>query len=118
VSKPERRRFPRVTLRPPMLASIGPARVVVLDASVGGMRVAHHTALPEPGEYCRVELQSEVGPIVLDCEVVRTMPQSSPLASFASALYQSGLQIVSADHQSGERFHIVFEQARDRRRDH
>ena len=101
-----------------MLASIGVARVVVLDASVGGMRVAHHTALPEPGEYCRVALQSELGPIVLDCEVIRTMPQSSPLASFASALYQSGLQIVAADHQSGERFHIVFEQASGRRRGH
>ena len=101
-----------------MLASIGHARVVVLDASVGGMRVAHHTALPEPGEYCRVELQSDVGPIILDCEVVRTNPQSSPLASFASALYQSGLQIVSADHQSGERFHTVFEQVKGRSRGH
>ncbi|MGZ4810583.1 MAG: PilZ domain-containing protein, partial [Thermoanaerobaculia bacterium] len=108
VSKQERRRFPRVTLRPPMLASIGTSRVVVLDASVGGMRVAHHSDLPGPGEYCRVELQSEVGTIILDCEVIRTHPQSSPLASFATALYQSGLHIVAADHQSGERFHVVF----------
>jgi hypothetical protein len=101
-----------------MLASIGRARVVVLDASVGGMRVAHHSNLPEPGEYCRVELQSEVGPIILDCEVVRTYPQSSPLATFATALYQSGLQIVASDHQSGERFHTVFEYAQGRKRDH
>jgi hypothetical protein len=118
VSKEERRRFPRVTLRPPMLASIGTSRVVVLDASVGGMRVAHHSDLPGPGEYCRVELQSEVGPIILDCEVIRTNPQSSPLASFATALYQSGLHIVAADHQSGERFHAVFDRARGRKRDH
>jgi len=101
-----------------MLASIGRSRVVVLDASVGGMRVAHHSNLPGPGEYCRVELQSDVGPIILDCEVVRTMPQSSLLSSFATALYQSGLQIVAADHQSGERFHAVFERAKGRKRDH
>ena len=101
-----------------MLASIGAARVVVLDASISGMRVAHHSELPEPGQLCRVELQSDVGPIVLDCEVVRTMPQASPLASFATALYQSGLQIIAADRQSGQRFHTVFEQARGRRREH
>ncbi|MGZ7031815.1 MAG: hypothetical protein ACXVIJ_07570 [Thermoanaerobaculia bacterium] len=101
-----------------MLASIGTSRVVVLDASVGGMRVAHHSDLPGPGEYCRVELQSEVGMIILDCEVIRTHPQSSPLASFATALYQSGLHIVAADHQSGERFHVVFDRAKGRHREH
>jgi hypothetical protein len=101
-----------------MLASIGPSRVVVLDASVGGVCVAHHSELPEPGEYCRVQLDSDLGPIVLDCEVVRTVPQSSPLASFATALFQSGLQIIAADRQSGQRFHTVFERARERRREH
>lgn len=95
-----RRRHQRVTLAQPIRAAVGPIRVYVLDASVGGMRVAHQAALPHPGEFCRIELTSELGPICLDCEVVRTVPDRSR--------FQTGLEIIAADRQSAERLRNIF----------
>lgn len=96
----DRRRHQRVTLAPPIRAAIGPIRVYVLDASVGGMRVAHRATLPHPGEFCRIEVPSQLGPICLDCEVVRTIPDKT--------LFQSGLEIIAADRQSAERLRSIY----------
>lgn len=71
----------------------------MLDASVGGMRVAHQAALPAPGGFCRVEVPTDLGPIKLDCEVVRTVSER--------ALYHTGLQILATDHQSAERLRSI-----------
>ena len=97
----ERRRNPRVKMAQPIRAAVGAIRVYVLDASVNGMRVAHQSSLPEPGEFCRIEVASSLGPIRLDCEIVRTVPDK--------ALYHSGLQIIAADHQSAERLRTLFD---------
>ena len=82
-----------------MRGAVGAARVYVLDTSVAGMRVAHQATLPNPGEFCRVEVPTDLGPIKLDCQIVRTVHQNH--------LYQTGLSIVSADHQSTERLRTL-----------
>ena len=91
----DRRRHSRVSLPQPIRGAVGTARVYVLDASVGGIRIAHQAVLPSPGEFCRIEMPTDLGPIKLDCEVVRTVPERT--------LYHTALQIVAADHQSAER---------------
>ncbi|MBK5260244.1 MAG: PilZ domain-containing protein [Thermoanaerobaculia bacterium] len=96
----ERRRFRRITLDQPVRGAVGDSSVYILDASVGGMRVAHKAPLPSPGAFCRVEMPSEIGPIKLDCEVVRTITKQE--------LYQTGLQIIAADRQSAERLRELF----------
>ena len=88
----DRRRHPRFNLQQPIRGAVGSARVYVLDASVGGILIAHQVALPSPGEFCRVEVPTDLGPIKLDCEVVRTMTERS--------VYHTGLQILATDHQS------------------
>ena len=105
----DRRRHPRKKLQEPLRGAVGDARVYVVDASVGGVRVAHQAPLPEPGGFCRVELPSEMGPITLDCEVMRTAPQASPSRDPAKAVYYSGLQVIAADLQSAERLRSIFE---------
>lgn len=97
----ERRRFERVTLRPPLRGAVGTARVYVLDTSVAGLRIAHQTPLPGPGEFVRIELPTDMGPIRLDCQVVRTIPDNNQV-------YQTGLSIVAGDHQSKERLRSLF----------
>lgn len=97
----ERRLHPRVKLRQPMRGVVGPVRVYVIDASVSGVRVAHQANLPDPGEFCRVQVPTDLGEIKLDCEVVRTVPDK--------ALYLTGLHIVAADRQSTERLRSVFD---------
>jgi hypothetical protein len=96
----ERRRFTRVTLRQPVRGVIGDARVYLVDGSAGGIRIVHRTALPTPGAYCRVEISSDLGPVKLDCEIVRTVMHN--------ALYHSGLSIVAADRQSSERLKTLI----------
>jgi hypothetical protein len=103
----ERRRYRRVTLRKPIRAAIGSTPVFVLDASRGGLRVAHQAHLPPPGSICRVEMKSDVGPIQVDCAIVHTVIQHA--ASAAKNLFYSGLQIVSADRQSEERVREIVE---------
>jgi hypothetical protein len=95
----DRRRHRRVNLPQPIRGAVGPARVYVLDASVGGLRIAHQVPLPEPGEFCRVEVPTDLGPIKLDCEVVRTVPERT--------VYHTGLQILATDHQSAERLRSI-----------
>ena len=104
----DRRRFQRIRPSQPMRATVGTLQVYVLDASIGGVGVLHETRLPPPGDICRVELNSEVGPITLDCEVVRTVPHVPPEGVFVKPVFQSGLRVVAADHQSAERLRAVF----------
>ena len=106
----ERRRHQRVKLREPLRGAVGAARVYVLDASMGGMRVAHQGTLPPPGAYCRIELPSEMGTIKVDCEVVRTVAQPPPLTQTTKPIFHSGVAVVApADRQSAERLKTVFD---------
>lgn len=102
----ERRRYPRVTLRKPIRASVGPTPVFVLDASRGGLRVAHQAQLPAPGAVCRIDVPSDVGPIRLDCAIVHTVIQHANSA--AKNLFNSGLQIVATDKQSADRMSALI----------
>jgi hypothetical protein len=119
MSSAERRRHQRVKLREPLRGAAGAARIYVLDASVGGMRVAHQGTLPPPGEYCRIELPTNVGTIKVDCEVVRTVPQPPPMTQTTKPIFHSGLAVVAtADHQSAERLKTFFEALPDLSRHH
>ena len=112
----ERRRYPRVKLREPLRGAVGSARIYVLDASVGGMRVAHQGTLPPPGAFCRIELPTDMGTIKVDCEVVRTVPQPPPLTQTQKPVFHSGLIVIAAaDRQSAERLRELFESGPDAR---
>ena len=106
----DRRRHQRVKLRDPLRGAVGAARIYVLDASMGGLRVAHQGTLPEPGAYCRIELPSDLGTVKVDCEVVRTVAQPPPLTQTTKPIFHSGLAVVTpADRQSAERLKTIFD---------
>jgi hypothetical protein len=100
MTSPERRRFPRMKPPQPIRGAVGDARVYLVDGSPGGIRIVHQSPLPMPGSYCRVEINSDLGPLKLDCEMIRTVMHN--------ALFHSGLAIVAADRQSTERLKILF----------
>ena len=91
-----------------MRGSVGTARVYVLDGSIGGVGLLHENILPAPGDICRIEIASELGPIILDCEVVRTVQHAPGQNRIAKSLFQSGLRVVAADHQSAQRLRSTF----------
>lgn len=104
----DRRNFERIRPTQPIRASIGTARIYVLDGSAGGVGVLHENTLPEPGDICRIEITSEFGPITLDCEVVRTVPHTSGRTRVPRPLFESGLRVIAADHQSVQRLRSTF----------
>lgn len=97
----ERRKYPRILLRKPVLASVGATPVFVLDASRGGLRVAHQSQLPPKGAVCNVDLPTDMGSIRLNCAIVHTAIQHATTA--AKNLFNTGLEIVSADEESRQR---------------
>ena len=99
---PERRRHARVRLRNPLRAAVGQTRIYVVDVSPIGIGVAHESPLPE---ICRVEVLSDIGPIRLDCAIVRTVKRSA--ADAARELFHSGLEVIASDPQSRARLHSV-----------
>ncbi|MFZ2491203.1 MAG: PilZ domain-containing protein [Thermoanaerobaculia bacterium] len=98
----ERRRCSRITFRQPIRGTVGPSRIYVLDASPFGIGVTHTSPLPPPGEVCRVELVSDLGPIRLDCAIIRTSVEQLVEAT-TRTFYRSGLQVLGSDNQSAAR---------------
>jgi hypothetical protein len=78
---------------------VGSVAVIAIDASAGGVRVGHESAMPAAGAFCRLELSSNLGPLKLDCEVIRTERMET---------LQTALAIITADRQSLERLRALF----------
>ncbi len=101
----DRRRHTRVPCR--MRGAVGSTGVMVIDLSMGGIGVVHESALPPPGGICRLEVPSEVGPISLDCAIVRTVKRNATDA--ARVVFHTGLQVLAADRQSQARLQTIAE---------
>lgn len=98
--QPDRRRHQRMQMKAPLRGRIDGIPVVALDASTGGVRLGHVEALPEPGTFCRLSLETEFGELKLDCEVLRTVTGPRQM--------ESALAIVAADRQSIQRLHAIL----------
>ncbi len=97
----ERRRFERFGIPHPIRTSVGSAPAYVVDASIAGIGILHHQAVPEVGSACRLMFHSEFGAITLECEVVRTT------SAVDDATHQSGMRILAADRESEARLRML-----------
>jgi hypothetical protein len=95
----DRRRHRRIQPAAPLRGTVGAVPVVAIDASAGGVRLEHELPLPAPGSFCRLDLSSSLGPLKLDCQVIRTEQHDK---------LQTALAIISADRQSLERLRVLF----------
>ena len=84
----ERREFQRLSLDPPVSATFGSTPVTVREVGVLGARLQHL----EPLEAARAELRftHEGKPIVMRCEVVRSVAVDQSGVRFLAALGESG----------------------------
>lgn len=108
MSTSDRRRRARVMFHTPVRGDAGGARIFVLDVSPIGVGITHENPLPPPGGVCRVELLSDLGPIRLDCAIVRTVKRNA--ADAARAVFYSGLEVLAADRQSAARLESIAEE--------
>ena len=99
----DRRRAQRYVVKSPLGARVGAINAVVMDASEKGIGISHEGKLPNTGMTCRVIVQSAMGPITVDCEVVHTRRETMPRPEGRNA-FLSGLRVVAADFQSEQRF--------------
>jgi hypothetical protein len=93
----ERREFQRLTLAPPIPATLGPISVSIQEIGVLGARVQHTNPL-EMG-IADLRFAYKGGEIAMKCEIVRT---STGTAQFSGAGFQSGLRFVAAIGDAGD----------------
>lgn len=103
----ERRRHSRIRFESPVRGTIGGSSVYVVDASPCGFAIVHASQLATPDGLCRVEISSEFGPIVADCEIVRTTMRAVK-SQPARQVFQSGLAVLGLDRQSEQRLRTLF----------
>jgi hypothetical protein len=100
----DRRRFQRYAVRGPLGARVGAINATVMDASEKGVRLSHEGKLPGIGTTCRVIMQSAMGPITVDCEVMHTRLGVTARSKPGKDVFESGLRVVASDFQSDQRF--------------
>jgi len=97
----DRRRSQRYALSNPLGAKVGAIAASITDASEKGLGVVHEGKLPGVGNTCRIIMNSAMGPITVDCQVVHTERRNSATKDDG---FMSGLRVIAADFQSEKRF--------------
>jgi PilZ domain-containing protein len=107
----DRRRFQRYALSNPLGARVDAIAASITDASEKGLGVVHAGKFPNVGTTCRIIVQSTIGPITVDCQVVHTTPNDAT----TDAGFMSGLRVIAADFQSERRFRELLRSLMGRR---
>ena len=104
----ERRRFGRIRLESPLDARFGDLEVRVLELSVVGFLVAHDGPLHVITKVQPFSMESELGPIELECSVARTRLYRLGKALGQKSVYHTGLQIVRFEDEGFDRLrHLI-----------
>lgn len=88
---PRTRRVQRVHLAQPVVARLGASQVVLVDISVLGARVEHHTPLTA-GNRAHLAFRWNDAEIIADCRVVRSRLERFSVGSDGLTVYHSGLE--------------------------
>lgn len=99
MESPRTRRVQRVHLPQPLIARLGAAQVVLVDVSVLGARVEHHTPLAA-GAYSRLAFEWENRSILLACRIVRSRLERFSAGHDGLTVYHSGLEFHRVDDES------------------
>lgn len=99
MDSPRTRRVQRVHLAQPLIARLGAAQVVLVDLSVLGARVEHHTPLAA-GAHTRLGFEWEDRSILLPCRIVRSRLERFSAGGDGLTVYHSGLEFHRVDDES------------------
>jgi hypothetical protein len=97
--QPRTRRVQRIHLAQPIVARLGASKVVVVDVSVLGARVEHHTPLVA-GSHSRLVFEWEGEEIAADCRIARSRLERFSVGADGLTVYHSGLEFDSLDGES------------------
>lgn len=88
---PRTRRVQRVHLAQPLVARLGSAQVVLVDLSILGARVEHHTPLAAGGSS-RLAFTFEEHELSFECRIVRSRLERFSVGTDGLTVYHSGLE--------------------------
>jgi len=91
MDSPRTRRVQRIHLAQPLLARLGAAQVVLVDISVMGARVEHHTPLIA-GAYSQLAFDWNEEKIAVECRIVRSRLERFSAGADGMTVYHSGLE--------------------------
>jgi hypothetical protein len=89
------RRVQRIHLARPLMARLGATQVVLVDVSMLGARIEHHTPL-STGQEARLIFQWEEEAISVDCRIVRSRLERFSVGADGLTVYHSGLEFLNA----------------------
>lgn len=104
---PRTRRVQRVHLAQPLVARLGAAHVVLVDLSILGARVEHHTPLAAGGNS-RLTFTFENHDLALECRIVRSRLERFSVGTDGLTVYHSGLEFQSADETMRARLKTII----------
>jgi hypothetical protein len=93
---PRTRRVQRIRLAQPVMARLGTAQVVLVDVSVMGARIEHHTPLAA-GSRARLAFTFDEQEIATECRIVRSRLERFSVGADGLTIYHSGLEFDEAD---------------------
>ena len=96
----ERRRLQRIELLEPLAGTIDGQRILILDVSRTGMRVAHQERIASDSDHHVIEFEWDGRLVALECRVTDSHLQRAGAASYARSIYHSGLTIVAKSQGS------------------
>jgi hypothetical protein len=91
MQSPRTRRVQRVHLPQPLIAKLGTAQVVLVDLSILGARIEHHSPLAA-GLHSRLAFEWEGEPIEIECRIVRSRLERFSTGSDGLTIYHAGLE--------------------------
>jgi hypothetical protein len=97
----------RVHLAHPLLASLGSARVLLVDVSILGARVEHHVPLVA-GALTLVSFRWEETEIASPCRIVRSRLERFSVGTDGLTVYHSGLEFVDMSAAMRERLKAML----------
>lgn len=92
--EPRTRRVQRIHFAKPIVAKLGSAQVVLVDISLNGARIEHHTPLPTGGSG-RFFFVWDTEPITAECRIVRSRLERFSVGPDGLTVYHSGLEFLN-----------------------
>lgn len=94
----ERREFQRLRLDPPILGTLGPHTVSIIEIGVLGARLRHTGVIEE--SYAELSFDAPETPVTLKCEVVRHTGRAPEI--------ETGVRFLAAVGESGDRLRVFL----------
>jgi hypothetical protein len=87
------RRVQRIHLARPLIARLGTNQVVLVDVSMLGARIEHHTPL-STGQQAHLQFNWDEESIAVDCRIVRSRLERFSVGADGLTIYHSGLEFL------------------------